>query len=261
MEIANINDDINEGINTEIDELLTNIKNIFQKHSSELGEEVINELRKKLSDELPKLKIEKNVNNKSKKVSSSTMKNGEENNNLDIDPKTNFQSKDEIEKLKLPDIKETLKLFGLKVGGKKDELVNRLWEHISSNKEFIPFFSTSENNRIKYGNLNDEWGNGVKYCGFDLNSIYYEPKYFMKLKKNKDDIEKNLFYNKNENTFISFFENTSEDEDSSNYISVFSLSKNSSGKSKKINFNLIEKENKDNIEDLFQNIDKFELIH
>ena len=234
----NINEDLNKEFNDE-----------FKKN-------IENELRIKLKNELPNI-----LNPDSKKKTKKTKKVDDTVKETDDKIKNNFESKDEIEKLKINDIKEKLKSFGLKTTGKKEELINRIWEHISSNKEFIPFFSTSENNRIKYGNLNDEWGNGVKYCGFDLNSIYYEPKYFMKLKKNKDDIEKNLFYNKNENTFISFFENTSEDEDSSNYISVFSLSKNSSGKSKKINFNLIEKEDKDNIEDLFQNVDKFELIH
>jgi len=257
MEVSEIND--------EITNILNIVSNVLKKHNlSELENDIITNIKEKLYKELPELKKNSKIDSKKGSGKDGSGKDKKKKTNKDdsqnedeCSVKTNFESKDEIEKLKLPEIKETLKIFGLKVGGKKEDLVNRMWVHISSNKEFLPFFTTNDNNRIKYGGLNNEWSHKIKYCGVDLFENYY--KHLLKLKKNENDIEKNLFYNKDDNNFISFFESSEESDSENNYISIFSLTKN--GKSKNFNINIIETKDKNNIEEIFENINVYELIH
>jgi len=243
---------------TGILDILFNTININEDFNKEFNDEfkknIENELRIKLKNELPNI-----LNPDSKKKTKKTKKVDDTVKETDDKIKNNFESKDEIEKLKINDIKEKLKSFGLKTTGKKEELINRIWEHISSNKEFVPNFTTNDNSRIKYGDLNDQWSHNMKYLGYELFGNYY--KILPKLKREEDDIEKNLFFDKINQQFIACIESNSEKsvEDCSGYISYFEFSRN--GKSKNLVFKFIKHENKENIEDLFENTDNYELIH
>ena len=216
--------------------LVTDIKFLLEKNN--IQETKVTEIISLLQKELPSLFTPKKEK-KSKKKSEQELPEFEDLTNGDL-----INKKDNLMKFNNDYLKNALNHYGLKKTGKKNEMVDRLWEYISAT-DSMEYFCKNDNSRIKKEELKDEFGEGVKYKGVNFHEFYYSKVFPMLKKKYKPekDIEigeireEYIGYNIKKDSFLSVWCNEIDStKEFKKY--VFQIAKK--GKNLNININSLE---------------------
>lgn len=152
------------------DSLVNDIKKLLIKNK--INDTKITEIIELLQKELPASFVSKK-DKKGKKKTEHELPEFEDLTNGDL-----INKKDNLMKFSNDYLKNALNHYGLKKTGKKNEMVERLWDYISAT-DSMEYFCKNDNSRIKKEELKDEFGEGVKYKGVNFHEFYYSKVYSM----------------------------------------------------------------------------------
>ena len=173
-----------------------------------------NELKTNITKDITPLLNDKNIKIIEKKQKTKEVKLSSENSDNLLFDKT-LTNKDELKKIKVDTLKDYCKINGVyfKSTIKKPEIIDKITHFNSIDSNKVAKFFTINNENILYSDIEKNLANNtINYKNNNFHSNI--TKYINEIKKFSDDILQNIYYNKQEDLFISIVK---EKETKKNY--------------------------------------------